>query len=283
MYFAILATLSVSVLSYVQARTPQVTDDAMSLLEASFLALGGPVPNFEVVNPPVDNPPIIQRLPELVYEQANRGIFRCSLPPVTFVVPPLNTIRGPISVTFDLRNIFWALRRDEAEPVATNLRIQELLFERLLGDDSEAGTESLVAVDRALYETYELFYNPEAAPPMITNERKTQIDNIVRSLMTSRRHLVGVLYNEISYPNAAGLVQFNGVLAEAHELNIGRTTNIPEEKLLVDILRGLESILGRVVTYIRENPRRRQRVPFTTTSTRYNTSSYASRSTTISH
>lgn len=282
MYFAILATSLVSVLSYVQARTPQVTDDAMSLLEASFLALGGLVPGFEVVNPPVDNPPIIQRLPELVYEQANRGIFRCSLPQVTFVVPPLNTIRGPISVTFDLRNIYWALRRDEAEPVATNLRIQELLFERLLGEDSEAGTESLVAVDRALYETYELFYNPEAAPPMITNERKTQIDNIVRSLMTSRRHLVGVLYNEISYPNAAGLVQFNGVLAEAHELNIGRTTNIPEEKLLVDVLRGLESILRRVVTYIRGNPGRRQRVPFTTTSTRYNTSSYASRSTTIS-
>lgn len=180
-------------------------------------------------------------------ELVSAGKVRYPLEQKEFVMPEISTIRSPITVAFDLRKIYWGLQCNEVNMTLENERVQDLLFERLLMDDTQCGMTSLREVDKALMDTYKLLYEQDKDSSIIPETSQSKIISAVNTLMVLRGQLVGVLHGVPLFPNSPVFAELDAYLSnEVTYLNLSHLTKIPEERLLVDILRGLERIVREV-------------------------------------
>ncbi|KAM9906964.1 hypothetical protein OXX79_001243 [Metschnikowia pulcherrima] len=171
---------------------------------------------------------------------------------IRFVIPPLNTIRDPITIITDVGSLFWGLRTNNSSREDCNVRLQRLHFERLLWPDSPSEIQTTMGIDGLIRETYEALYNPDRSHSVLTEERRAELRLAATNLLNLRLPLITILHTNASRIDTLGLQLFVNYLRSMETtLDLPIHTNIPEERLVMDMLRGLRVISGRVGELIR--------------------------------
>ncbi|KAM9926437.1 hypothetical protein OXX59_003244 [Metschnikowia pulcherrima] len=171
---------------------------------------------------------------------------------IRFVIPPLNTVRNPITIITDVGSLSWSLRTNNPSREDCNSRLQRLLFERLLWPDSPSEIQTTMGIDGLFRETYEALYNPEGLHSVLTEERRAELGLAATNLLNLRLPLITILHTNASRIDTLGLQLFVNYLRSMEtSLDLPIHTNIPEERLVMDMLRGLRVISGRVSELIR--------------------------------
>ncbi|GEQ72392.1 hypothetical protein JCM33374_g6079 [Metschnikowia sp. JCM 33374] len=173
---------------------------------------------------------------------------QCLFDNVHFFMPAsLETLRAPVSVAIEARIIYWTIVRKSEDIHVSNTRLQSLLFERLLlrgGIDDE----NLPAADRAFKEAYVELYRAAGAPCNISVARKQKFDDLIDELLTLRGSFLAILYGEHVHHTKEEVEELVSDLNEdITSLALPICTIIPEERLLIDISRGLRVISDAVV------------------------------------
>ncbi|KAM9920676.1 hypothetical protein OXX59_007041 [Metschnikowia pulcherrima] len=171
---------------------------------------------------------------------------------IRFVIPPLNTIRNPITIITDVGSLFWSLRSSNLSREDCNIRLQRLLFERLLWPDSPSEIQTTMGIDGLFKKTYEALYNPEGLHSVLTEERRAELGLAATNLLNLRLPLITILHTNASRIDTLGFQLFVNYLRSMEtSLDLPIRTNIPEERLVMDMLRGLRVISGRASELIR--------------------------------
>ncbi|GEQ69925.1 hypothetical protein JCM33374_g3601 [Metschnikowia sp. JCM 33374] len=173
---------------------------------------------------------------------------RCSFLNVEYNIPETEYLRSPKKITSDIADVFWSKKLEMCEPCECNARLQRLLFERMVWLDSRSDQNSLNYIDILLKEAYLEVYTPKPFSQVLPITRKLQLEAAAVNLLEMRMPLLEILYGKIFNPDLNGLVTLIDFLSsDIASLYLSACTLVPEEKILVDMLRSLRAITHHVI------------------------------------
>ncbi|GEQ72764.1 hypothetical protein JCM33374_g6452 [Metschnikowia sp. JCM 33374] len=177
----------------------------------------------------------------------------CSFENVRFVLPSMRTVKCPITIAFEVGKLSCSMAEKDADLLKCNMDLKQLLLDRMVWLDSLSDPETLAGADRYLKLAYGELVRASGDTSRVSHQRKLALDAVFHKLMDLRLPLLEILYGKALYPKADDLVAFKSFLStEVVALNLPACSQVPEEKMLIDLLRALRVISRCVVAVIRK-------------------------------